>query len=60
MLHTQPPHPQVIDMQLPGASRVLGAALLQAPCQPAGGACGGGAVTLLLLTESELVALKLA
>jgi hypothetical protein len=39
---------------------VLGAALAQRPCGPAGGAGGGGAVQLLVLTEREVVAFRLA
>ena len=41
-------------------SFVLGAALAQQPCGPAGGGGGGGAVELLVLTECDLVAFRLA
>ena len=64
---------RVLDMELPGGGRVLGAALVQQPCAPAAaaaadGAAGGassaaagrGAVQLLLLTESDVIALRLA
>jgi hypothetical protein len=57
---TLPSSPQVVDMELPPGARVLGAALLQEPCAPAGGAAGGGAARLLVLTDAEVVSFRLA
>jgi len=51
---------QVVDLALPGGGRVLGAALLQAPCRPAGGGAAGGAVQLVVLTENDVVTFRLA